>query len=123
MDLNSLERVIEYLDLPQEPLDINPNFRPPAYWPSKTCSGPLVTVENLSIRYDKDLPNILHNLSFTLNPREKIGLVGRTGSGAHIRDPPSVILQLIHLPSPPHRQIDSGALVSMGCSSRIDHLL
>ncbi|VDB87410.1 unnamed protein product [Peniophora sp. CBMAI 1063] len=50
---------------------------PPAYWPS---SGEL-RVENLSARYSKDSPEILHDLSFTIKSGERIGIVGRTGSG------------------------------------------
>ena len=28
-----------------------------------------------------DLPDVLHNITFTVNPGEKIGILGRTGSG------------------------------------------
>lgn len=28
-----------------------------------------------------DLPNVLHNISFKVNPGEKVGILGRTGSG------------------------------------------
>ncbi|KAL0950660.1 hypothetical protein HGRIS_007446 [Hohenbuehelia grisea] len=51
--------------------------KPPAYWPA---SGDLV-VENLSARYSSDGPNVLHNLSFRIKSGERIGVVGRTGSG------------------------------------------
>ncbi|KAJ7161288.1 P-loop containing nucleoside triphosphate hydrolase protein [Mycena crocata] len=78
LDFNSVERVIEYLDVPQEAPAIIEKSRPPAYWPSS--SGDLV-VENLVVRYAPDLPSVLQNLSFTINPSEKIGVVGRTGSG------------------------------------------
>lgn len=33
------------------------------------------------MRYAPDLDPVLKGLSFTVNPREKIGVVGRTGSG------------------------------------------
>ncbi|KAJ7459165.1 P-loop containing nucleoside triphosphate hydrolase protein [Mycena galericulata] len=78
LDFNSVERVIEYLDVPQEAPAIVEKSRPPAYWPSN--SGDLV-VENLMVQYAPDLPPVLRNLSFTVNPSEKIGVVGRTGSG------------------------------------------
>ncbi|KAJ7109921.1 P-loop containing nucleoside triphosphate hydrolase protein [Mycena epipterygia] len=78
LDFNSVERVIEYLDVPQEAPSIIEKSRPPAYWPSS--SGNLV-VEDLVVRYAPDLPPVLRNLSFTIDPSEKIGVVGRTGSG------------------------------------------
>ncbi|KAJ7786610.1 pleiotropic drug resistance ABC transporter [Mycena metata] len=78
LDFNSVERVIEYLDVPQEAPAIVEKSRPPAYWPS--TSGELV-VDNLVVRYAPDLPPVLRNLSFSIKPSEKIGVVGRTGSG------------------------------------------
>lgn len=75
-----MERVVEYLDLPQEaPADVESNLVP-AYWPSSS-SDALVVVEELSIRYSPELPPVLHDVSFSLRPRERIGLLGRTGSG------------------------------------------
>ncbi|KDQ16443.1 hypothetical protein BOTBODRAFT_186497 [Botryobasidium botryosum FD-172 SS1] len=81
MDLNSVERVVEYLDLPQEPPAIIESHRPPAYWPSSADSNSLVVVEDLEIRYAPDLDPVLHGISFTLKARERVGLLGRTGSG------------------------------------------
>ncbi|EJD03803.1 P-loop containing nucleoside triphosphate hydrolase protein [Fomitiporia mediterranea MF3/22] len=78
LDFNSVERIGEYLEAPQEAPAIVHEKRPPAYWPSS--SGKLV-VEDLVVRYAPDLPTVLNNLSFTVNPGEKIGVVGRTGSG------------------------------------------
>ena len=74
---------MEYLDLPQEPPAIIESNRPPAYWPSS--SGPnsdtLLRVEELVIRYAPDLPPVLHSVSFSIKARERVGLLGRTGSG------------------------------------------
>ncbi|KAE9409119.1 P-loop containing nucleoside triphosphate hydrolase protein [Gymnopus androsaceus JB14] len=78
LDFNSVERVVEYLDIPQEAPAVIEDHRPPAYWPSS--SGRLV-VDNLSVKYAPSLPAVLKNLSFTIEPSEKIGVVGRTGSG------------------------------------------
>lgn len=72
LDFNSVERIGEYLDVPQEAPAIVTDHRPPAYWPSS--NGQLV-VENLVVRYAPDLPAVLHNLSFTVKPCEKIGVV------------------------------------------------
>uniref|UniRef100_A0A0W0F1J3 Putative pleiotropic drug resistance ABC transporter n=1 Tax=Moniliophthora roreri TaxID=221103 RepID=A0A0W0F1J3_MONRR len=78
LDFNSVERVTEYLGIPQEAPAIIDTKRPPAWWPSS--SGPLV-VDNLSVRYAPHLPTVLRDLTFTVKPCEKIGVVGRTGSG------------------------------------------
>ncbi|KAJ6535432.1 hypothetical protein B0H19DRAFT_1079915 [Mycena capillaripes] len=50
---------------------------PPAYWPA---SGDL-RVENLSARYSPDGPKVLDNVSFHIRTGERVGVVGRTGSG------------------------------------------
>ncbi|KAF9219896.1 P-loop containing nucleoside triphosphate hydrolase protein [Gyrodon lividus] len=81
LDLNSVERVVEYLGIPQEPPSIVESNRPPAYWPSSTSSRPLVSVENLVLKYSEGLPPVIHNVSFALNARERVGLLGRTGCG------------------------------------------
>jgi ABC-type multidrug transport system fused ATPase/permease subunit len=72
----ALERVKEYSDLEVEP----PEFvepRPPASWPS---DGE-IECEDLVIRYAPELPDVLHNLNFSVKPGEKVGILGRTGSG------------------------------------------
>ncbi|GLB35831.1 putative ABC transporter transmembrane region [Lyophyllum shimeji] len=78
LDFNSVERVVEYLDVPQEAPAIIEKNRPPAYWPSS--SGDL-RVENLAVQYAPHLSHVLRDLSFTVRATEKIGVVGRTGSG------------------------------------------
>jgi ABC-type multidrug transport system fused ATPase/permease subunit len=65
LDFNSVERVVEYLDVPQEAPAVIDKSRPPAYWPSDT--GELV-VENLVVHYSPELPAALHNLTFTVKP-------------------------------------------------------
>ncbi|KAF9257847.1 multidrug resistance-associated ABC transporter [Marasmius fiardii PR-910] len=76
INANSLERVNGYLNIEREPGFSNAG-EPPAYWPA---SGDL-RVENLSARYSPDGPKVLHNLSFHIRSGERIGVVGRTGSG------------------------------------------
>ncbi|KAI0633977.1 P-loop containing nucleoside triphosphate hydrolase protein [Trametes polyzona] len=73
---NSLERIQQYLQIEQEPKP-SPEGVPPAYWPS---SGKLV-VQNLSARYSPDGPDVLHDISFEVASGERVGIVGRTGSG------------------------------------------
>ena len=79
LDFNSVERIVEYLDVPQERPAIIPDHRPPAYWPSS--SGGIV-VEDLVVRYAPNLPEVLKGLSFSLSPAEKIGIVRQA---AHLR--------------------------------------
>ncbi|KAF7331513.1 ABC bile acid [Mycena kentingensis (nom. inval.)] len=63
---SSVERITEYLELPQEPPAIIESNRPPAYWPSSASNDALIAVEDLHIK---------------LKAGERVGLVGRTGSG------------------------------------------
>ncbi|KAG6830506.1 hypothetical protein H0H92_000347 [Tricholoma furcatifolium] len=79
LDLNAVERVVEYLDLPQEPPAIIESHRPPAYWPSSSNNESLIAVEDLSVKYAPDLPSVLQNVSFSLKAGERVGLLGRTG--------------------------------------------
>ncbi|KAF9255059.1 multidrug resistance-associated ABC transporter [Marasmius fiardii PR-910] len=82
LDLNSVERIVEYLEVPQEPPAIIESNRPPAYWPSANANNDaLIRVENLSVKYAPDLPDVLQDVSFTLRAGERVGLLGRTGSG------------------------------------------
>ncbi|TFK36798.1 hypothetical protein BDQ12DRAFT_699326 [Crucibulum laeve] len=73
--LNDFE-VQGYIDIEQEPKP-TPGGIPPAYWPS---SGK-IQVENLSAKYSMEGPKVLHGLSFDIKSGERIGVVGRTGSG------------------------------------------
>ena len=80
---SSIERVVEYLDIAQEPPAVIESNRPPAYWPSSTggADKPLLQVEDLTVKYAPDLPAVLHGISFSLKANERVGLLGRTGSG------------------------------------------
>ncbi|KAF7365100.1 putative multidrug resistance-associated ABC transporter [Mycena venus] len=81
LELNCVERIVEYLYLPQEPPAIIESYRPPAYWPSTSRKEDLLTLENVVVKYAPDLPAVLHGISFSLKAGERVGLVGRTGSG------------------------------------------
>lgn len=74
--MTSIERIVEYTNIESEPLNKG-RRNPPADWPNK---GEIV-FKNVSLSYDKNLPNVLKNISLTIHPAEKIGIVGRTGAG------------------------------------------
>ncbi|KAF9455005.1 hypothetical protein P691DRAFT_813919 [Macrolepiota fuliginosa MF-IS2] len=73
---NSLERIRGYVAIEQEAKPV-PEGEPPAYWPA---SGSLI-VEKLSARYSQSGPKVLHDISFEVKSGERVGIVGRTGSG------------------------------------------
>jgi ABC-type multidrug transport system fused ATPase/permease subunit len=75
-----MERVVEYLDVPQEPVGTIETNPVPAYWPSRSSNESLVVIEDLVIKYAPQLPSVLHSISFSLKAREHVGLLGRTGS-------------------------------------------
>jgi len=71
----SVERVVELLDLEQEPTNPVP---PPAWWPS---FGGDVVFDNVTIRYAPSDPAALTDVSFELKGGTNTAIVGRTGSG------------------------------------------
>jgi ABC-type multidrug transport system fused ATPase/permease subunit len=73
---NSVERVEDYLIIDQEPVATERN-QPPAAWPT---SGEII-LDGLSAKYASDGPTVLDNLKVTIASGEKVGIVGRTGSG------------------------------------------
>ncbi|KAF8579651.1 multidrug resistance-associated ABC transporter [Ramaria rubella] len=81
LDLKQVVRVVEYLEIPQEPPGLIESNSPPAYWPSSTNNDALIEVEDLVVRYAPELPAVLHGVSFSLKARERVGLLGRTGDG------------------------------------------
>ena len=90
--MNAVERLSFYFtDLPQEGLPLL-NKEPPLAWPSEGT----ITFNNVSMKYAPDLPLVLQNLSFSIYQHEKIGIVGRTGSG---KSSLMQILFRIHEPS------------------------
>lgn len=76
-NMNSVERIEEYMNVDQEAPPVLPHSRPPASWPSQ---GEVKFVD-YSTRYRLDLGLVLNKISFTALPGEQIGVVGRTGAG------------------------------------------
>ncbi|XP_022162518.1 probable multidrug resistance-associated protein lethal(2)03659 isoform X2 [Myzus persicae] len=76
--MTSVERVLEYTNVPQEAsLHSSPDKKPPKEWPDK---GRIV-FENFYLRYSLDAEYVLKNLNIQIQGMEKIGIVGRTGAG------------------------------------------
>jgi len=76
-NMNSVERIKEYLDVDQEAPPIVEDNRPPANWPSRGS----VEFIGYSTRYRKDFDLVLKNVTFKVLSGEKVGVVGRTGAG------------------------------------------
>ena len=93
---NSVERLAAYWDLPQEAPATKPDVEPEEEWPQE---GALV-YKDVWMRYRPELDPVLKGVSFTVNPGDKIGIVGRTGSGKS-----SLIVTLFRLVEPFKGQI------------------
>eukprot|EP01132_Coremiostelium_polycephalum_P009298 gene9298-11395_t len=85
--MNSVERIYQYINGPVEPPQIT-NIRPSSDWPKEGS----IQFDNVVLRYREDLDPVLKGISFEIQPREKIGIVGRTGSGKS-----SIVLALFRL--------------------------
>ncbi|RKP07534.1 P-loop containing nucleoside triphosphate hydrolase protein [Thamnocephalis sphaerospora] len=77
MAMNGVERVMEYINTPREPPAIIEHCRPDTSWPHQGA----IQVEDLSVRYATDQAPVISNLTFSVRPGERVGLVGRTGAG------------------------------------------
>ncbi|CAF4848072.1 unnamed protein product, partial [Rotaria sp. Silwood1] len=78
--MTSVERILEYCSLDQEPPSQLPTkYRPLTNWPSQ---GRIV-FENVSMSHSKELhsPLALHHISLIIESDEKVYIVGRTGAG------------------------------------------
>ncbi|CAH1983965.1 unnamed protein product [Acanthoscelides obtectus] len=74
--LMSVERILEYKNLPKEKQPEQPK-EPPKDWPAKGE----ITFRNMGLSYVEGGTLVLKNLNLTINPKEKVGIVGRTGAG------------------------------------------
>lgn len=74
--LMSVERVLEYTQLTPETQPVIPK-QPQDSWPQYGK----MQFRNVGLRYAESEPLVLKNLNFTIQPKEKIGIVGRTGAG------------------------------------------
>ncbi|KAI9148595.1 ATP-binding cassette glutathione S-conjugate transporter ycf1 [Blastocladiella emersonii ATCC 22665] len=91
----SVERVHEYCELEVEAPSLMPS-RPSPLWPER---GEIV-FDHYSTRYREGLSLVLKDVNIKINPREKIGIVGRTGSGKS-----STLLSLFRIIEPAEGRI------------------
>lgn len=76
--MTSVERVLEFTHVEQEPpLESTPDKKPPSSWPSEGA----IMFNNLYLSYAKGEPPVLKDLNFSIEAKEKVGIVGRTGAG------------------------------------------
>ncbi|CAH1105115.1 unnamed protein product [Psylliodes chrysocephalus] len=76
--LTSVERVLQYTTIDQEgPFETAKENIPRRPWPRNGR----IEFKNLVLKYIEDDPPVLNSLNFFIKPRQKIGIVGRTGAG------------------------------------------
>jgi len=88
--MTSVERVMNYASIEPEP-GYSTDALPPEQWPSEGS----LTLQDMCLAYLKDAPKILNNISFSVAPKEKVGVAGRTGAGKS-----SLVAALFRLPEP-----------------------
>lgn len=71
--MTNVERVLEYTNLEQE----RTSGRRPNNWPKEGR----VEYSNVTLRYRDENAPILKNINFVIEPKQKVGIVGRTGAG------------------------------------------
>jgi ABC-type multidrug transport system fused ATPase/permease subunit len=95
----SFERVTHYIDNVEHEAAATSSNPPPPSWPA---NGQIV-LNDLKMRYRKDTPLVLHGLTLTIQAGERVGVVGRTGSGKS-----SLMLCLLRLVEPEYNQGEPG---------------
>ena len=75
--MTSTERVLEYSKLESEAELRIPGKVEDKDWPKKGS----IVFKSVDLKYSPDSPPVLKDLTFKVNPGEKIGIVGRTGAG------------------------------------------
>lgn len=73
----SVERLKQYMHIPSEAPEVIEDKRPPTNWPPVGK----VEIQDLQIKYRPAAPLVLRGISCTFEGGNKIGIVGRTGSG------------------------------------------
>uniref|UniRef100_A0A2P2JIN8 ABC-type xenobiotic transporter n=1 Tax=Rhizophora mucronata TaxID=61149 RepID=A0A2P2JIN8_RHIMU len=73
----SVERIKQFTNIPSEAAWEIPDRLPPSNWPPRGS----VDLIDLQVRYRPNTPLVLRGITLNIHGGEKIGVVGRTGSG------------------------------------------
>ncbi|XP_057968870.1 ABC transporter C family member 13 isoform X3 [Malania oleifera] len=73
-EMVSVERVLQYMDIPQEEQGCESLDQD---WPHQGH----IEFQNVTLRYLPSLPAALHHITFTIAGGTKVGIIGRTGAG------------------------------------------
>ncbi|CAJ1877872.1 unnamed protein product [Sphenostylis stenocarpa] len=73
----SVERIKQFTNIPSEPAWNIKDHLPPSNWPSQGN----VDIKELQVRYRPNTPLVLKGITLSISGGEKVGVVGRTGSG------------------------------------------
>lgn len=73
MGVEATDRVLSLAEIPREPAG--------GLQPDNWLTDGALHVKDLSVLYGPDLPPVLKNISFAAEPRQRLGIVGRTGAG------------------------------------------
>ncbi|GAA5830407.1 hypothetical protein JCM3766R1_002706 [Sporobolomyces carnicolor] len=77
LSMNSVQRIVQYsTEIPWEEAD-SEKKQPPASWPHDGA----IEFDKFSAKYSEGSQDVLHELSFSIKPGEKIGIVGESGCG------------------------------------------
>lgn len=74
MGFMSVDRLLALSEIPKES---NEGLRTGDQWPERGS----IKVRDLTVRYRPELPPTLKGISFSVQPKTRIGIVGRTGAG------------------------------------------
>eukprot|EP00644_Phytophthora_capsici_P002761 jgi/Phyca11/553757/estExt2_Genewise1Plus.C_PHYCAscaffold_550062 len=97
----SVERIQTYTEMPTEAaLESTAAQKPALNWPTTGATS----FNLVDLRYRPGLPRVLRGLTFSVNAKEKIGIVGRTGAGKS-----SLIVGLMRLV-----ELDAGSITIDG---------
>ncbi|XKL66417.1 hypothetical protein PGB90_009837 [Kerria lacca] len=75
--VTSVDRLVKYSNLPPESQPKDNNVALPNNWPANGK----ISFENVSLQYNISSTPSIHDVSFTVESQQKIGIVGRTGAG------------------------------------------